>query len=55
MRFLGVTVGFVGADGQERVLEDVFGEKGDFIEALGHDLWAGRAAMGPCGETGYIL
>ena len=37
-------VGF-GADGQERMLEDVFGAKGDFIKAWGQDLWTERAAF----------
>ena len=36
-------VGF-GADGQERILEDVFGVKGDFIKARGQDPWAEGAA-----------
>ena len=42
-----------GADGRERILEDVFGEqKSDFTKARGQDPWAGRAARGPGGETG---
>ena len=39
---LGVMAGFV-ADGQERILEDVVGAKGDFIKAQGQDPRAGRA------------
>ena len=35
-----------GGNGQERILEDVFGaKKSDFIEAWGQDPWAGRAAL----------
>ena len=34
-----------GVNGQERVLEDVFGAKSDFIEAGGQDQWAGRTAL----------
>ena len=38
-------VGF-GADGQEGILEDVFGAKGDFIKTRGRDPWAERPALG---------
>ena len=43
------------ADGQERIFEDVLVQKADFIKAQGQDPWAERAALGPRGETGYIL
>ena len=53
-----MTVGFVGsgAAGQERILEDVFGAKQVIL--LKHwesTRWAGRAAPGTTGETGFIL
>ena len=52
---LGNRLGF-GADGQERILEDDFSAKrGIFIKARGQDLWAGRAALGLCRVTAYIL
>ena len=35
-----------GATGQERILEDVFGAKGDFIKTWGQDPREGRAALG---------
>ena len=38
-------VGF-GAGGQKRILEDIFGAKGDFIKVQGQDLWAERVALG---------
>ena len=39
-------VGF-GANGQERILEDIFGaKKGDFLKAQGQDPWTERAALG---------
>ena len=38
-------VGF-RAYGQERILEDTFVQKGDFIKAQGQDPWAERAALG---------
>ena len=34
------------ADGQGRILEDIFGVKSDFIKAQGQDPWAGRAVLG---------
>ena len=35
-----------GADGQERILEMSSMQKGSFIKAQGHKLWAERAAQG---------
>ena len=34
------------ADSHERVLETPLVQKGDFIEAVGQDLWVERAALG---------
>ena len=34
------------ADGQERILETCFVQKGDFIKVWGQDPWAERAALG---------
>ena len=50
-------MGSVGSrgNGQERILEDVFGAKKLFFKAWGQDRWAERAAPGAGGETGYIL
>ena len=49
MRFLGVTVGFVGAEPttKKEFLKTSLVRKGDFIEAQEQDPWAGRAALGP--------
>ena len=41
----GAMVGF-GDDGQERILEDVFGAKSDINKAWEQDPWAERAALG---------
>ena len=45
MKFWG-DGGWSGADGQERILEDVFDAKDDVIKACGEDQWAGRASLG---------
>ena len=39
-------VGWSRANGQERILEDIFGAEGDFIKAWRQDPWAERAALG---------
>ena len=38
-------VGFA-SQRQKRLLEGIFGAKGDFIKAPGQDPWAERAALG---------
>ena len=45
MPYLEVLVGS-RADGQGRILEDVFDTKGGFIKSQGQDPWAERAALG---------
>ena len=48
---------FIGsrADGQERILEDIFGAKGDFIKAQGQDLWTEELHGVMMGSSLYTL
>ena len=42
-------------DDPERILENIFGAKGDFIKAWRQNPWSERAALGLCRMTGCIL
>ena len=42
------------ADGQGRILETSWVQKGGFIKAWGQDPWAERRALGLGGATDYI-
>lgn len=50
----GRTLGFK-VDGQERILEISFMQKGVFIKVQGQDTWAERDALGLCGAAHCML